>query len=128
MKANLLVALARVNQIMATDEASWKTIKGKCLQNFYAVFEHVSFIFSVTERAQIARDFLAPLPVDEQKEAKLTLVRELVNNEVFMDTDARAILLPTIVETLCKHMRHTKEEEVHDSLLVFLQRFQCTRS
>ncbi|GMH72801.1 hypothetical protein TrRE_jg3684 [Triparma retinervis] len=134
-KGALLDLMTRVNRLMQMDEPVKITIvRGKTLNHFPSVIDHLLDIFSPAEVSVIAAGFLDVVPLSAKtgtfNKDKLELVQHICKSTVFKDGSARQEVLPAILKTLmeflkpCERVEPARRELLTRSIKILLTMLQ----
>ncbi|GMH67394.1 hypothetical protein TL16_g04668 [Triparma laevis f. inornata] len=108
-KGALLDLMTRVNRLMQLEKPERvKVVRGKTLNHFPSVIDHLLQIFSPSEVSVIAAGFLDVVPLSNQKGSfnkdKLALIQHICEGAVFKDNKARGEVLAAILKTLMEFL------------------------
>lgn len=104
-KKDLISVLGHINGLMLKTEREFIGAQTVALKNFMSIFTDLEKIFDITERSQIAIDFIDSVKYDEGRKLlnneKLQVIQSLLESELFLRDGISRILCLSALLTIC---------------------------
>ena len=111
-KGALLDLMTRVNRLMQLEKPDRvKIVRGKTVNHYPQVIDHLLGIFTPSEVSVITAGFLDVVPLNEFNKDRLALIKHICEGPVFKDGTARREVLAAILKTLTEFLK----VEEHDT-------------
>jgi len=120
-REQLLSLFQDFNKMMATTNTpALIGAQTLALQNFSSIFKELSKVFETKELVGIAASFIESVNLQNQTITveKLRMIRGLVNSQLFLNNDARAVLAPVVIRQINQHLNLSEKESLKPSMSI----------